>query len=90
MADQLQVEVVWATKDAQEIVELLVADGQTVEGAIRESGIYDKYPRNSLEDADVGIWGRVVSRDTRVRDGDRVEIYRPLEMDPREARRLRS
>jgi len=37
----------------------------------------------------VGIWGRVCSTDTLLRDGDRVEIYRPLEIDPKEARRLR-
>ena len=90
MAEQIRVEVVWATKEAQEIVELLVDEGQTVEGAVQASGIYDKYPRDGLEDAEVGIWGKIVSRDTRVRDGDRVEIYRPLLMDPREARRLRA
>jgi putative ubiquitin-RnfH superfamily antitoxin RatB of RatAB toxin-antitoxin module len=38
----------------------------------------------------VGIWGKRVSPDTTVRAGDRVELYRPLEVDPREARRQRA
>lgn len=86
----VRIEVVYATKSRQELVELSVEVPPTVAEAIRLSGIGARVPDTDLDALDVGIWGRVVSRDTIVSDGDRIEIYRPLQRDPREARRLRA
>lgn len=85
----ISVEVVWATPEQQQLVELQLAPGSTVEAAIEQSGFYRRFAGQGLESADVGIWGRVVPRAHTLNDGDRVEIYRPLRMDPREARRQR-
>ena len=58
--------------------------------AIRASGVLERHPELSLGEPMIGIWGRACAADTVLGDGDRVEIYRPLTMDPNEARRLRA
>lgn len=86
----MRVEVVYAAEDRQLLTEVDVDAGSTVEDVLRLSGIYDRFPNEPLRECDVGIWGQCVGRSTSVNDGDRVELYRPLRMDPREARRLRA
>lgn len=86
----MRIEVVYATPSRQELIELDVEAPLSVAAAIRESGIERLFPDENLASTDVGIWGRIVTRDTLLADGDRVEIYRPLERDPRDARRLRA
>lgn len=83
----LHVEVVFALPGQQELVGLKVAEGATVAQAIEQSGIASRFPEHDLSRCAVGVWGQVVERDRRLVDGDRVEIYRPLLMDPQEARR---
>ncbi len=85
--DRIQVEIVFALADRQELIEVEVPDGATVADVIASSRIDARFPNRDLEDLPVGIWGREVERTARVRAGDRVEIYRPLQMDPKEARR---
>lgn len=87
--DPISVEIVWATPERQVLVELQVARGSSVEAVIEQSGFYERFDGEGLRSADVGIWGQVVPRTHAVSDGDRIEIYRPLLMDPREARRRR-
>lgn len=77
----LRVEVVDARRDGAEVVEVRLPDGATVRDALAASG---------MKGNQVGIFGKKVSIDTRLADGDRVEIYRPLAMDPKEARRRRA
>jgi len=86
----MQVEIVYAMADEQALLELHVAEGSSVQNVIDSSAIYDRFPTEDLTKCAVGIWGRPVQRSDIVRDGDRVELYRPLTMDPREARRLRA
>ena len=86
----ISVEVVFAEPDKQRLIELEVEEGATVADVLEASGIASRFRDADLTELPVGIWGRVVERDAPVRDGDRVELYRPLEMDPREARRLRA
>lgn len=86
----MRIEVVYATPFRQELVELSVEAPISVAAAIRLSGLEDRFPGHDLAALDAGIWGRIVSRETMAADGDRVEIYRPLQRDPREARRLRA
>ena len=71
-------------------VELWVPCGATLDDAIRESGLSERFPAVALEQQETGIWGRPCGRATLLHAGDRVELYRPLEMDPKEARRLRA
>ncbi len=90
MAESLTVEVVLATPERQVLLSVNVSAGASVADAIAASGIESQFPDRAIADMPVGIWGRPVSRDTRVSSGDRIEIYRSLEVDPREARRQRA
>lgn len=83
----LNVEVVIATQDRQRIVSLSVGPGTTAAEAVEKSQIARWFPEVDVVNARLGIWGREVDKVHGLRDGDRVEIYRPLKLDPREARR---
>jgi putative ubiquitin-RnfH superfamily antitoxin RatB of RatAB toxin-antitoxin module len=89
MADvaDIQIEVAYATQDSQRIVALRVPPDTLVREALRLSGIAAEFPEIDIVKCPVGIFGRQVNDEYRVAAGDRVEIYRPLERDPREARR---
>jgi putative ubiquitin-RnfH superfamily antitoxin RatB of RatAB toxin-antitoxin module len=83
----MQVEVVFALPDRQALVSVTVGKGATVADAISRSGLKAEFSNQDLDSMPVGIWGRPTARDCRLKDGDRVEIYRPLQRDPRDARR---
>lgn len=85
--EPLSIEVVFALPDRQELVTVTVDDGATVEDAIACSSLAAAFPDWNLANCAVGIWGRPVERNRKLQSGDRVEIYRPLKIDPREARR---
>lgn len=70
-------------------VELLLPPGATVADALRESGLQARHAGVALDLLPVGIWGAFCERDAPLRDRDRVELYRPLLVDPKEARRQR-
>ena len=86
----LRVEVAYATPDKQTIVRLEVPQGCTVAQAIERSAIREQFPDMQLDADAVGIFSRKVSLDHELREGDRVEIYRPLIADPKESRRERA
>ena len=83
----LTIEVVFALPARQKLISLTVSPGTTAEMAIRQSAIGDLFPEEDFSDYQVGIWGKLVKRSYSLKDGDRLEIYRPLLIDPREARR---
>ena len=85
-----RVEVVYSPA-AREVdrVALDVAQGATVLHALRESRLLERHPQIDLANAKVGVWGRVAPLSQVLREGDRVEVYRPLTVDPKEARRQR-
>ena len=83
------VTVVWATPAVQETVRLTLPAGATVADAIARSGLIERY-RIDRGTARPAVYGRLVRDDATLRDGDRVEICRPLLVDPKEARRLRA
>lgn len=85
--DLITVEVVFALADRQELIAVTIPADSTVRDAIEASAIASRFPDHDLSSGQVGIWGRLVERDHRLRDGERVELYRPLKIDPREARR---
>jgi putative ubiquitin-RnfH superfamily antitoxin RatB of RatAB toxin-antitoxin module len=87
MQEKIGVEVVFATADRQQLVAITLPRGATVAEAISESSLVRLFPNDNLDDLRVGVWGRLVHRNRVLSDGDRVELYRPLEIDPRDARR---
>jgi uncharacterized protein len=62
----------------------------TALAAVRASGVLERHPALARGEPLLGIWGRACASEAPIQDGDRVEIYRPLAMDPNEARRLRA
>lgn len=88
--DQLKVSVAFALPDRQEVVAFLVPRGTSVDKAIAMSGIQSKFPDMDLASLHKGIWYEKKDGETEVSDGDRIEIYRPLMTDAKEARRLRA
>jgi putative ubiquitin-RnfH superfamily antitoxin RatB of RatAB toxin-antitoxin module len=86
----MRVEVAYATPREQVIVGLDVGEGATVEAAIRQSGLLSRFPEIDLAQNQAGVFGKPCGLSQLVREGDRVEIYRPLLADPKEARRHRA
>lgn len=86
----IRVEVAYALRERQAVLAVELEEGGSVEQVIRQSGILEAFPEIDIARSNVGIFGRPVSLDTLVRDGDRVEIYRPLIAKPRDARRRRA
>ncbi|MDD1626070.1 MAG: RnfH family protein [Methylococcaceae bacterium] len=86
----MDVEVAYANPEQQVIVALEMQEGVTVEQAIQASGLLNRFPEIDATDLKVGIFGSVCKLDQPLRQADRVEIYRPLIHDPKEARRQRA
>ena len=89
-AANINVEVVYALPEQQPILQVQLAEGATVEEAIRASGVLEIFPEIDLAKNKVGIFSKLVKLNEVVRDKDRVEIYRPLIADPKEVRRKRA
>ena len=87
---KMNVEVTYALPTQQPLLRVKLAEGATVEDAIRASGVLDAFPEIDLTKNKVGIFSKLVKLDEKVRDRDRVEIYRPLIADPKEVRRKRA
>jgi putative ubiquitin-RnfH superfamily antitoxin RatB of RatAB toxin-antitoxin module len=85
----LRIEVVWCPAPGRiDLTPLDLPDGSTVADALRASGVLERHGL-TLEAVDTGIWFRACPPDTPLRDRDQVQLYRPLTVDPKEARRLR-
>ena len=88
-AGRLTVTVVYCAPGVEDVSEVQVAETSTVRDAIAAAQLLVRHPE--LCDAvDAGIWGRRCAMDQRLSNGDRVEIYRPLQIDPKEGRRRRA
>lgn len=90
MSERIHVEVCYALAEHQERILLELTPETTVEQAITASGILSRYPEIDLGRNKVGIYAKLCKPDTGLRDGDRVEIYRPLIADPKEVRKQRA
>ena len=86
-AGSLRVEVVYALPERQWLVEVSLPAPATARQALAASGLLQHHPDIDPDRVTLGVFGAVVAHDHELRDGDRVEIYRPLLIDPREARR---
>ncbi|GGA35998.1 RnfH family protein [Dyella nitratireducens] len=90
MADRITVEVVCATPERQLLRHVSLAAGSSVMQAVEQSGILQAMPEVPFDPSRLGIFSRRVAAGDMLQDGDRVEIYRPLTLDPKDARRRRA
>lgn len=95
--ETIAVEVVYALPHQQKIIPLLVEPGTTAHQAVIKSGMVKFFPELDVENAPLGIFGQALgtkglapAKQYQLQAGDRVEIYRPLTADPKEARRKRA
>lgn len=86
----LSVELVYAKPDEQVLIALKTTPGTTVEAAIQASGLLSLFPEIDLAELRAGIFGREVALNRPLKLHDRIEIYRPLQQDPKDARRLKA
>ncbi|ALU41496.1 MULTISPECIES: RnfH family protein [Pseudoalteromonas] len=86
----IQVEVVFALPDKATTLSVDVAEGTSVEQVVLQSGILERCPEIDPTNLSLGVWNRTVKLNHVVRAGDRIEVYRPLIADPKEARRRRA
>lgn len=89
-ADLIKVEVAYARPEKQHLLSLNVPAGSCAQQAIELSGILEQCPDIDLDVVKIGIWGKTTERNQKLKPRDRVEIYRPLKADPKEARRKRA
>ena len=88
MSDSIQIEVAYATPEKQTILKVSVDNGTSVFDGAQGSGIDMVFPEIDFNNVDMGIFGKVVRKpkEQALLDGDRIEIYRPLLIDPKQAR----
>ncbi|KOR29328.1 hypothetical protein TI05_15355 [Achromatium sp. WMS3] len=86
----IELEVAYAKQDAQALLPIKAAPEITARQAIEISGILKLFPEIDLTVMDIGIFSKLITLDTILQSGDRVEIYRPLIADPKEQRQRRA
>lgn len=85
----LRATVVYAHSHSAHCIDVELADGATLADAVNASGLRQREPALP-EELDLGVHGRPQRSTEKVRDGDRIEVYRALTVDPKEARRIRA
>ena len=86
----VKIEVCYATNYSQNIIQLELPEGSNIKTAIIISGILNLFPEIDLTRNKIGIFSKIKKLTDILQSGDRVEIYRPLLIDPKEARRARA
>ena len=89
-SEHIHIEVAYATPKEQLIIPLKVPITMTAEQVIEQSEIVKKFPEIDLKQNKIGIFSKPCALNTQLRDGDRIEIYRPLLADPKEIRKRRA
>lgn len=90
MSKMITVEVAYAKPNEQCILKVTLAAGSTIAQAIEQSGINKKFPEIDLKKQKIGIFSKLKQLSDLIKEGDRIEIYRPLLIDPKEARRVKA
>ena len=90
MPNEILIEIAYALPEEQVIISIKVPTIFNVQQAIEKSGIQKKFPSIDLSKNKVGIFGKKTTLDHLLKDRDRIEIYRPLILDPKEMRRKRA
>jgi hypothetical protein len=88
--DGVKATVVFCAPGIEHVIEVEVPAGTTLEQAISGSGLIERVRSLRGVVLDLGVWNRSAPAEQPVREGDRIEVYRPLAIDPKEARRLRA
>ena len=83
----VNVGVAYSNQSKQIWLKLDLPDGSTVIDAIEESGVLDMFPEIDLENQKIGIYGKMTKPDVKLKEGDRVEIYRAITADPKTVKR---
>ena len=90
MNKKIRVEVAYATREVQHVIAVEVETGCTIGTAILRSGIQGMFPEIDLTKQKIGVFSKPCALSDLVHEGDRIEIYRPLRIDPKEARRMKA
>ena len=90
MAETIALQVCYALPDRATLIGLQASPGTTLEQAIRQSGVLARHPEIDLHTARIGVYGKLRQLSDLARAGDRIEIYRPLQADPKDSRRRRA
>lgn len=90
MAERFTVQVVWAEPGHAVLLSVEVEPGTTLRGAVECSGLPERYPQVDMHALSLGVFGQLCRAHDMARAGDRIEVYRPLRMNPKQARRLRA
>ncbi len=88
--EKITVELIYIEPNSQNNLKVDLAKGSNIEQAINHSGILERFPEIDLQVNKVGLFSKIKKLDTVLNSGDRIEIYRPLLADPKEARRQRA
>ena len=89
-SENINIEIAYGTPGESVILTVNVPYGSTIMQGIEHSGILEKYPEIDLTRNKVGIFSKLKPLDETLNEGDRIEIYRPLIADPKDARRSRA
>jgi uncharacterized protein len=88
--NSIEVKVAFAMPGRQRMLTLELKQGATINDAINATKLLDEFPEIKRDQLQTGIWGKAFERSTKLQDGDRVELTRPLIIEPQEARRVRA
>ena len=80
----LKIEVAYGNAKQQSLLSLDVEEGQTLQEILQKN-----FSQFDFQNKAIGVWGRVVNADYKLKENDRIEIYQPLMIDPKEERRKR-
>ena len=83
----IKIELVFASEEKQRLLSLEVAEGTMAREAVIGSVLVAEFPDHDFSIGPIGIWGKVIDDRQCLKEGDRVEVYRTLQRDPRDARR---
>lgn len=83
----MRIEIAYARPDCQVLEELELPAGTCVRDAVTRARLQERFPEIDLARDGAGLFGRRVALDRVLQEGDRVEVYRPLQIDPKERRR---
>lgn len=86
----MRVTVAIALPARQEVIEVELPEGSDVAAALEAARVAERFPQLDVASREVGVWSRPCGRDTVLREGDRVEVYRPLAADAKAMRRERA
>lgn len=88
--EEITVELIYIKPGSQNCLTLKIPQGSNINQAINRSGVLKHFPEIDLSVNKVGVFSKIQPLDTLLCEGDRIEVYRPLEADPKEARRRRA